>query len=156
MSLISSSFFPLIFKAIMRSFSLLQEAIVPYIPTLIGQLTHKLLLVSKVTHTLSLFMDAERVIIWWFIWAIHVSYIQNLSPIFRIPANLISTTTCLSPCACRFGSPARPTPPLSAASRKHSSPSSLRSFRTMFRVCHLILVLSRLQVDGTQINTACS
>uniref|UniRef100_A0A8C2DYI6 Exportin-2 n=1 Tax=Cyprinus carpio TaxID=7962 RepID=A0A8C2DYI6_CYPCA len=34
-------------KAIMRSFSLLQEAIVPYIPTLIGQLTHKLLLVSK-------------------------------------------------------------------------------------------------------------
>uniref|UniRef100_A0A671U338 CSE1 chromosome segregation 1-like (yeast) n=1 Tax=Sparus aurata TaxID=8175 RepID=A0A671U338_SPAAU len=33
--------------AIMRSFSLLQEAIVPYIPTLIGQLTHKLLLVSK-------------------------------------------------------------------------------------------------------------
>uniref|UniRef100_A0A3B3Z2F0 Exportin-2 n=1 Tax=Poecilia mexicana TaxID=48701 RepID=A0A3B3Z2F0_9TELE len=36
-----------IMKAIMRSFSLLQEAIVPYIPTLIGQLTHKLLLVSK-------------------------------------------------------------------------------------------------------------
>uniref|UniRef100_A0A8C6PI64 Exportin-2 n=1 Tax=Nothobranchius furzeri TaxID=105023 RepID=A0A8C6PI64_NOTFU len=34
-------------KAIMRSFSLLQEAIVPYIPTLIGQLTQKLLLVSK-------------------------------------------------------------------------------------------------------------
>lgn len=33
----------------MRSFSLLQEAIVPYIPTLIGQLTHKLLSVSKVT-----------------------------------------------------------------------------------------------------------
>lgn len=33
----------------MRSFSLLQETIVPYIPTLIGQLTHKLLLVSKVT-----------------------------------------------------------------------------------------------------------
>uniref|UniRef100_A0A4W4EA43 Exportin-2 C-terminal domain-containing protein n=1 Tax=Electrophorus electricus TaxID=8005 RepID=A0A4W4EA43_ELEEL len=31
----------------MRSFSLLQETIVPYIPTLIGQLTHKLLLVSK-------------------------------------------------------------------------------------------------------------
>uniref|UniRef100_G3N7I0 Exportin-2 n=1 Tax=Gasterosteus aculeatus aculeatus TaxID=481459 RepID=G3N7I0_GASAC len=37
----------LFFKAIMRSFSLLQESIVPYIPTLIGQLTHKLLLVSK-------------------------------------------------------------------------------------------------------------
>jgi len=37
-------------KAIMRSFSLLQEVIVPYIPTLIGQLTHKLLLVSKVTN----------------------------------------------------------------------------------------------------------
>uniref|UniRef100_A0A3Q2FGW3 Exportin-2 n=1 Tax=Cyprinodon variegatus TaxID=28743 RepID=A0A3Q2FGW3_CYPVA len=36
-----------IMKAIMRSFSLLQEAIVPYIPSLIGQLTHKLLLVSK-------------------------------------------------------------------------------------------------------------
>uniref|UniRef100_A0A4W5JLS3 Exportin-2 n=1 Tax=Hucho hucho TaxID=62062 RepID=A0A4W5JLS3_9TELE len=36
-----------IMKAIMRSFSLLQEAIVSYIPTLIGQLTHKLLLVSK-------------------------------------------------------------------------------------------------------------
>lgn len=49
----------LIFKAIMRSFSLLQEAIVPYIPTLIGQLTHKLLLVSKVTHTLLLFMDTD-------------------------------------------------------------------------------------------------
>lgn len=32
----------------MRSFSLLQDSIVPYIPTLIGQLTHKLLLVSKV------------------------------------------------------------------------------------------------------------
>uniref|UniRef100_A0A8C9SDI2 Exportin-2 n=1 Tax=Scleropages formosus TaxID=113540 RepID=A0A8C9SDI2_SCLFO len=36
-----------IMKAVMRSFSLLQEAIVPYIPTLIGQLTQKLLLVSK-------------------------------------------------------------------------------------------------------------
>lgn len=35
----------------MRSFSLLQESIVPYIPTLIGQLTHKLLLVSKVNYT---------------------------------------------------------------------------------------------------------
>ena len=35
----------------MRSFSLLQEAIVPYIPTLIDQLTQKLLLVSKVIHT---------------------------------------------------------------------------------------------------------
>lgn len=40
----------------MRSFSLLQEAIVPYIPTLIGQLTHKLLLVSKVTHTLCYYL----------------------------------------------------------------------------------------------------
>uniref|UniRef100_A0A8C5AWA8 Exportin-2 n=1 Tax=Gadus morhua TaxID=8049 RepID=A0A8C5AWA8_GADMO len=36
-----------IMKAIMRSFSLLQDAIVPYIPTLIDQLTQKLLLVSK-------------------------------------------------------------------------------------------------------------
>uniref|UniRef100_A0A3B5KM63 Exportin-2 n=1 Tax=Takifugu rubripes TaxID=31033 RepID=A0A3B5KM63_TAKRU len=36
-----------IMKAIMRSFSLLQDSIVPYIPTLIAQLTHKLLLVSK-------------------------------------------------------------------------------------------------------------
>uniref|UniRef100_A0A3Q0SLW7 Exportin-2 n=1 Tax=Amphilophus citrinellus TaxID=61819 RepID=A0A3Q0SLW7_AMPCI len=36
-----------IMKAIMRSFSLLQDSIVPYIPTLIGQLTHKLLQVSK-------------------------------------------------------------------------------------------------------------
>uniref|UniRef100_A0A3B4C910 Exportin-2 n=1 Tax=Pygocentrus nattereri TaxID=42514 RepID=A0A3B4C910_PYGNA len=36
-----------IMKAIMRSFSLLQETIVPYVPTLIGQLTQKLLLVSK-------------------------------------------------------------------------------------------------------------
>lgn len=44
----------------MRSFSLLQEAIVPYIPTLIGQLTHKLLLVSKVTCTLLLFTDTDR------------------------------------------------------------------------------------------------
>lgn len=33
----------------MRSFSLLQEAIIPYIPTLITQLTQKLLAVSKVT-----------------------------------------------------------------------------------------------------------
>ncbi|XP_012879767.1 PREDICTED: exportin-2 [Dipodomys ordii] len=36
-----------IMKAIMRSFSLLQEAIIPYIPTLISQLTQKLLAVSK-------------------------------------------------------------------------------------------------------------
>ncbi|XP_041060624.1 exportin-2 [Carcharodon carcharias] len=36
-----------VMKAIMRSFSLLQEAIVPYVPTLITQLTQKLLLVSK-------------------------------------------------------------------------------------------------------------
>jgi phage-related protein len=48
-----NSYFSLwfIFKAIMRSFSLLQDAIVPYIPTLIDQLTQKLLLVSKVIHT---------------------------------------------------------------------------------------------------------
>ncbi|KAJ6665630.1 hypothetical protein lerEdw1_002000 [Lerista edwardsae] len=36
-----------IMKAIMRSFSLLQEAIIPYIPSLITQLTQKLLAVSK-------------------------------------------------------------------------------------------------------------
>uniref|UniRef100_A0A8C5KQQ8 Exportin-2 n=1 Tax=Jaculus jaculus TaxID=51337 RepID=A0A8C5KQQ8_JACJA len=36
-----------IMKAIMRSFSLLQDAIIPYIPTLITQLTQKLLAVSK-------------------------------------------------------------------------------------------------------------
>uniref|UniRef100_A0A8D0HSG7 Exportin-2 n=1 Tax=Sphenodon punctatus TaxID=8508 RepID=A0A8D0HSG7_SPHPU len=36
-----------IMKAIMRSFSLLQEAIIPYIPSLITQLTQKLLSVSK-------------------------------------------------------------------------------------------------------------
>lgn len=36
-----------IMKAIMRSLSLLQEAIVPYVATLIGHLTHKLLAVSK-------------------------------------------------------------------------------------------------------------
>lgn len=36
----------------MRSFSLLQEAIIPYIPTLITQLTQKLLAVSKVTEQL--------------------------------------------------------------------------------------------------------
>ncbi|XP_012510155.1 PREDICTED: exportin-2 [Propithecus coquereli] len=36
-----------IMKAIMRSFSLLQEAIIPYIATLITQLTQKLLAVSK-------------------------------------------------------------------------------------------------------------
>lgn len=36
----------------MRSFSLLQEAIIPYIPTLITQLTQKLLAVSKVTEPL--------------------------------------------------------------------------------------------------------
>ncbi|XP_042197781.1 exportin-2 [Callorhinchus milii] len=36
-----------VMKAIMRSFSLLQEAVVPYVPTLITQLTQKLLLVSK-------------------------------------------------------------------------------------------------------------
>lgn len=36
----------------MRSFSLLQEAIIPYIPTLITQLTQKLLAVSKVRMSL--------------------------------------------------------------------------------------------------------
>ncbi|XP_043944905.1 exportin-2 [Protopterus annectens] len=36
-----------VMKAIMRSFSLLQESIVPYVPTLISQLTQKLLAVSK-------------------------------------------------------------------------------------------------------------
>ncbi|KAM3923511.1 exportin-2 isoform 1-T3 [Leptodactylus fuscus] len=36
-----------IMKAIMRSFSLLQEAIIPYIPSVIQQLTQKLLAVSK-------------------------------------------------------------------------------------------------------------
>ncbi|KAG8567511.1 hypothetical protein GDO81_013658 [Engystomops pustulosus] len=36
-----------IMKAIMRSFSLLQEAIIPYIPSVIPQLTQKLLAVSK-------------------------------------------------------------------------------------------------------------
>lgn len=44
----------------MRSFSLLQDTIVPYVPTLIGQLTQKLLLVSKVTRTLSLMRDTCR------------------------------------------------------------------------------------------------
>lgn len=55
-------FFIFIFKAIMRSFSLLQESIVPYIPTLIGQLTHKLLQVSKVTQSLLVLINTERVI----------------------------------------------------------------------------------------------
>nr|XP_006818921.1 PREDICTED: exportin-2-like [Saccoglossus kowalevskii] len=36
-----------IMKAIMRSFSMLQEAIVPYIPPLLGKLTEKLMIVSK-------------------------------------------------------------------------------------------------------------
>uniref|UniRef100_W5LAP3 Exportin-2 n=1 Tax=Astyanax mexicanus TaxID=7994 RepID=W5LAP3_ASTMX len=47
LAILGSSENEYIMKAIMRSFSLLQEAIVPYIPTLIGQLTHKLLQVSK-------------------------------------------------------------------------------------------------------------
>lgn len=42
-----------VLAAIMRSFSLLQESIIPYIPTLIVRLTHKLLLVSKVKTHLS-------------------------------------------------------------------------------------------------------
>lgn len=37
-----------LFAAIMRSFSLLQETIIPYIPSVITQLTQKLLAVSKV------------------------------------------------------------------------------------------------------------
>lgn len=37
-----------LFAAIMRSFSLLQESIIPYIPSVIAQLTQKLLAVSKV------------------------------------------------------------------------------------------------------------
>lgn len=37
-----------LFAAIMRSFSLLQESIIPYIPSVITQLTQKLLAVSKV------------------------------------------------------------------------------------------------------------
>ncbi|NXW26488.1 XPO2 protein, partial [Phaetusa simplex] len=37
-----------IMKAIMRSFSLLQESIIPYIPSVITQLTQKLLAVSKI------------------------------------------------------------------------------------------------------------
>nr|XP_061813737.1 exportin-2-like isoform X2 [Nerophis lumbriciformis] len=47
MTLPGSSENEYIMKAIMRSFSLLQESIVPYIPTLIDRLTKKLLLVSK-------------------------------------------------------------------------------------------------------------
>uniref|UniRef100_A0A8B9ENK0 Exportin-2 n=1 Tax=Anser cygnoides TaxID=8845 RepID=A0A8B9ENK0_ANSCY len=42
-----------IMKAIMRSFSLLQESIIPYIPSVITQLTQKLLAVSKVKNRLS-------------------------------------------------------------------------------------------------------
>lgn len=38
----------ILFAAIMRSFSLLQESIIPYIPSVITQLTQKLLAVSKV------------------------------------------------------------------------------------------------------------
>ena len=34
--------------AIMRSFSMLQDNIVPYVPTLVGKLTEKLVIVSKV------------------------------------------------------------------------------------------------------------
>lgn len=119
----------------MRSFSLLQEAIVPYIPTLIGQLTHKLLLVSKVTCTFMLLMDTDRLTKMPVCSRNTHVYHFCLSLTFRIPASHTSTTTCLSPCACLFGSPARPTPPLSAALRKHSSLFSQRSFRTMSRVC---------------------
>ncbi|MEE6522494.1 hypothetical protein FKM82_021061 [Ascaphus truei] len=47
LSLPGSSENEYIMKAIMRSFSLLQEAIIPYIPSVITQLTQKLLAVSK-------------------------------------------------------------------------------------------------------------
>ncbi|KAE8576401.1 hypothetical protein XENTR_v10004166 [Xenopus tropicalis] len=47
LSLPGSSENEYIMKAIMRSFSLLQEAIIPYIPSVISQLTQKLLAVSK-------------------------------------------------------------------------------------------------------------
>lgn len=57
------NFFRFIFKAIMRSFSLLQESIVPYIPTLIGQLTHKLLQVSKVTQCLLVLIYTDRFVL---------------------------------------------------------------------------------------------
>ena len=44
--------FPLVFlAAIMRSFSLLQTAIIPYISVLVTKLTQKLVAVSKVTHS---------------------------------------------------------------------------------------------------------
>lgn len=80
--------------------------------------------------------------------------LQNVSPIFRIPASLTLTTTCLSRSACRSGSPARPTPPRSAASRKHSSPSSLRSFRTTSKVCHLPVDLIYLNKDAHKQNSS--
>lgn len=115
-------------EAIMRSFSLLQETIVPYIPTLIGQLTHKLLLVSKVKKALLGIgsICSSCVLNAWI-----KSFIVSL---FRIPASLILITTCLSLCACLWGSPAKLTRRQSAALRKPSSPSSRRSFRMMFRV----------------------
>lgn len=47
LSLPGSSENEYIMKAIMRSFSLLQEAIIPFIPSVISQLTQKLLAVSK-------------------------------------------------------------------------------------------------------------
>lgn len=124
-------------KAIMRSFSLLQESIVPYIPTLIGQLTHKLLQVSKVTHSSLALIDGGR-FAEIFVWQRQRSAVGKMFlPAFRIPASLTLTTTCLSPCVCRSASPARQTPLLSAVLRKHFSPFSRRSFRTMFRVCQL-------------------
>lgn len=71
----------------MRSFSLLQEAIVPYIPTLIGQLTHKLLLVSKVIHTLCYYlwiqMDSPTC---WFVSGIHVSTNPKSVTCFQNPS----------------------------------------------------------------------
>lgn len=68
-------------------------------------------------------------------------------PLFRIPANLTSTTTCLSLCASPSGSPARLTLTQSAALRRLSSLSSLRSFRMMFRVCHFAYKLTFLYAN---------
>lgn len=115
----------------MRSFSLLQDTIVPYIPTLIGQLTHKLLLVSKVNET--------SLLCWVFVFFARTKWIfEHFSLFFfiffRTPVNPTSTIICLSLSACPSVSTAKPTPPLWAASRRRSSPSSLRSFRTMCRV----------------------
>lgn len=120
-----------IFIAIMRSFSLMQEVIIPYIPTLIGQLTQKLLLVSKVIHTCFMSICCTQDISMQ-----RAKCVFCAPPTLRIPASPILTTTCLSPCACPSGSPARPTPARWAALRRPFSPCSQRSFRTMSRVGH--------------------